>query len=78
MPSHRSVQSPTLDGPETGGVEEMSSSMRTPMGHPGGHHPGLSQHNRVSSFGEEGPDGSVGDGLGERNTVMLMYFFVNY
>lgn len=65
IPPHRAVQSPTLDGPESGGVEEMSSSIRTPMGHPGGHHPGLSQHNRVNSFGEDGQDGSLGDSLGE-------------
>uniref|UniRef100_A0A671UKW4 Probable helicase with zinc finger domain n=1 Tax=Sparus aurata TaxID=8175 RepID=A0A671UKW4_SPAAU len=61
IPPHRAVQSPTLDGPESGGVEEMSSSIRTPMGHPGVHHPGLSQHNRVNSFGEDGQDGSLGD-----------------
>uniref|UniRef100_A0A672IUX2 Probable helicase with zinc finger domain n=1 Tax=Salarias fasciatus TaxID=181472 RepID=A0A672IUX2_SALFA len=64
IPAHRPVQSPTLDGPESGAMEEMSSSIRTPMGHPGGHpgghHPGLSQHNRVSSFGEDGQDGNLG------------------
>lgn len=65
IPTHRSVQSPTLNGPESGGVEEISSSVRTQMGHPGGHHSGLSQHNRVSSFGEDGQDGNPGDGLGE-------------
>lgn len=65
IPTHRPVQSPTLNGPDSGGVEEMSSSVRTPMGHPGGHHSGLSQHNRVSSFGDEGQDGNPGDGLGE-------------
>uniref|UniRef100_A0A671ULM6 Probable helicase with zinc finger domain n=1 Tax=Sparus aurata TaxID=8175 RepID=A0A671ULM6_SPAAU len=65
IPPHRAVQSPTLDGPESGGVEEMSSSIRTPMGHPGVHHPGLSQHNRVNSFGEDGQDGSLGDSMGE-------------
>uniref|UniRef100_A0A8C9YG57 Probable helicase with zinc finger domain n=1 Tax=Sander lucioperca TaxID=283035 RepID=A0A8C9YG57_SANLU len=41
IPPHRAVQSPTMDGPEPGVVEEMSSSIRTPMGHSGGHHPGL-------------------------------------
>lgn len=65
MPPHRAVQSPTMDGPESGGVEEMSSSIRTPMGHPGAHHPGLSQHNRVNSFGEDAQDGNLGDSLGE-------------
>uniref|UniRef100_A0A665V717 Probable helicase with zinc finger domain n=1 Tax=Echeneis naucrates TaxID=173247 RepID=A0A665V717_ECHNA len=63
IPPHRTVHSPTLDGPEPGGVEDISSSIRTPMGHPGGHHPGLSQHNRVNSFGEDGQDGNLGDGL---------------
>uniref|UniRef100_A0A673CGS7 Probable helicase with zinc finger domain n=1 Tax=Sphaeramia orbicularis TaxID=375764 RepID=A0A673CGS7_9TELE len=62
---HRAVQSPTLDGPESGGVEDMSGPIRTSMGHPGGHHPGLSQHNRVNSFGEDGQDGSLGESLGE-------------
>lgn len=65
IPPHRAVQSPTLDGPESGGVEEMSSSIRTSMVHPGGHHPGLSQHNRVNSFGEDVQDGSLGESLGE-------------
>lgn len=69
IPPHRPVQSPTLDGPESGGVEEMSSAIRTPMVHPGGHHPGLSQHNRVNSFGEDVQDGSLGDGLGKWNTI---------
>lgn len=72
IPPHRAVQSPSLDGPESGGVEEMNTSIRTPMGHAGGHHPGLSQHNRVNSFGEDGQDGSLGDSLGEWN---IIYFF---
>uniref|UniRef100_A0A7N8WZB2 Helicase with zinc finger n=1 Tax=Mastacembelus armatus TaxID=205130 RepID=A0A7N8WZB2_9TELE len=76
VPPHRAVQSPTLDGPESGGLEEMSSSIRTPMGHPGSHHPGLSQHNRVNSFGEDGQDGNLGDGLGECNTILLLFFFL--
>uniref|UniRef100_A0A672IST0 Probable helicase with zinc finger domain n=1 Tax=Salarias fasciatus TaxID=181472 RepID=A0A672IST0_SALFA len=38
IPAHRPVQSPTLDGPESGAMEEMSSSIRTPMGHPGANH----------------------------------------
>lgn len=46
---------------------------RTPMGHPGGHHPGLSQHNRVNSFGEDGQDGSLGDSLGEWSTITVFY-----
>uniref|UniRef100_A0A8C4NR39 Probable helicase with zinc finger domain n=1 Tax=Dicentrarchus labrax TaxID=13489 RepID=A0A8C4NR39_DICLA len=71
IPPHRAVQSPTLDGPESGGVEEMSSSIRTPMGHPGAHHPG--QHNRVNSFGEDGQDGSLGDGLGEWSTIFSSF-----
>lgn len=52
---HRAAQSPTLDVPESGSVEEMGSSIRN-----------LSQHNnRVSSFGEEGQDALHADGLGE-------------
>uniref|UniRef100_A0A4W6FU04 Probable helicase with zinc finger domain n=1 Tax=Lates calcarifer TaxID=8187 RepID=A0A4W6FU04_LATCA len=78
IPPHRAVQSPTLDGPESGGVEEISSSIRTPMGHPGGHHPSLSQHNRVNSFGEDGQDGSLGDGLGECNTKIFPLSQRNY
>lgn len=63
---HRAAQSPTLDVPESGSVEEMGSSIRTPVPHLGGHHPNLSQHNnRVSSFGEEGQDALHADGLGE-------------
>lgn len=65
IPPHRAGQSPSLDGPESVSVEEMSSSIRTQMGHAGGHHPGLSHHNRVNSFGEDGQDGSLGDSLGE-------------
>lgn len=72
IPSHRAVQSPTLDGPESGGVEDMSSSIRTPMGHAGGHHPGLSQHARVNSFGEDVQDGSLGDSLG--NYIFFFFF----
>uniref|UniRef100_A0A672IV67 Probable helicase with zinc finger domain n=1 Tax=Salarias fasciatus TaxID=181472 RepID=A0A672IV67_SALFA len=75
IPAHRPVQSPTLDGPESGAMEEMSSSIRTPMGHPGGHpgghHPGLSQHNRVSSFGEDGQDGNLADGLDLQGPLAL-------
>uniref|UniRef100_A0A8C5HEK9 Probable helicase with zinc finger domain n=1 Tax=Gouania willdenowi TaxID=441366 RepID=A0A8C5HEK9_GOUWI len=59
--THRTVQSPTLDGPDLVGGEEMSSSVRTPMGH----HPGLLQHNRVGSLGD-GQDGNLGDGLGDQ------------
>lgn len=69
IPPHRAVQSPTMDGSESVGVEEMSSSIRTPMGHAGGHHPGLSQHNRVNSFGEDGQDGSMGESLGEWSII---------
>ncbi|MEQ2185730.1 hypothetical protein GOODEAATRI_021260 [Goodea atripinnis] len=65
IPTHRSVQSPTVDGTESSGVEEMSSTLRTHMGHPGGQHPGLTQHTRVSNFGEDGQDGSMVDSLGE-------------
>uniref|UniRef100_A0A8C9Y8I8 Probable helicase with zinc finger domain n=1 Tax=Sander lucioperca TaxID=283035 RepID=A0A8C9Y8I8_SANLU len=71
IPPHRAVQSPTMDGPEPGVVEEMSSSIRTPMGHSGGHHPGLSQHNRVNSFGEDGQDGSLGDSVGEWRIFLI-------
>uniref|UniRef100_A0A667ZS12 Probable helicase with zinc finger domain n=1 Tax=Myripristis murdjan TaxID=586833 RepID=A0A667ZS12_9TELE len=71
IPPHRGVQSPTLDGPESGGTEEISTSMRTPMGHQGGHHPGLSQPNRVNSFGEEGQDGGMGDGLDLQGPLAL-------
>ncbi|MEQ2209720.1 hypothetical protein XENOCAPTIV_003106 [Xenoophorus captivus] len=63
IPTHRSVQSPTVDGTESSGVEEMSSTLRTHMGHPGGQHPGLTQHTRVSNFGEDGQDGSMVDSL---------------
>ncbi|AWP05906.1 putative helicase with zinc finger domain [Scophthalmus maximus] len=71
IPPHRAVQSPTLDGPESAVVEEMGSSIRTPMGHPGCHHPGLSQHNRVNSFGEDGHEGSLGDGLDLQGPLAL-------
>lgn len=71
---HRAVQSTTLDGQESGGVEDMSSPIRTPMGHPGTHHPGLSQHNRVNSFGEDGQDGSLGDGIGEWSNIIQFRF----
>uniref|UniRef100_A0A8C9YA04 Probable helicase with zinc finger domain n=1 Tax=Sander lucioperca TaxID=283035 RepID=A0A8C9YA04_SANLU len=71
IPPHRAVQSPTMDGPEPGVVEEMSSSIRTPMGHSGGHHPGLSQHNRVNSFGEDGQDGSLGDSVDLQGPLAL-------
>lgn len=53
----------------------MSSSIRTPMGHAGGHHPGLSQHARVNSFGEDGQDGSLGDSLGNY-VILFIYFFL--
>lgn len=63
IPPHRSVQSPTVDGTESGGVDEMNSSIRTQMGHAGGHHSGLPQQpHRVNNFGEDGQDG---DSLGE-------------
>ncbi|KAJ4923302.1 hypothetical protein JOQ06_016424, partial [Pogonophryne albipinna] len=71
IPPHRAVQSPTMDGSESVGVEEMSSSIRTPMGHAGGHHPGLSQHNRVNSFGEDGQDGSMGESLDLQGPMAL-------
>ncbi|KAM4585119.1 putative helicase with zinc finger domain isoform 1-T2 [Odontesthes bonariensis] len=71
IPTHRPVQSPSVDGPEAGGVEEMSSSIRTPMGHQVGHHTGLSQHNRVSNFGEDGQDGSLGDSLDLQSPMAL-------
>ncbi len=51
----------------------MSSSIRTPMGHPGGHHPGLSQHNRVNSFGEDGQDGSLGESLGKWSIKLFLF-----
>uniref|UniRef100_A0A3Q2TFZ6 Probable helicase with zinc finger domain n=1 Tax=Fundulus heteroclitus TaxID=8078 RepID=A0A3Q2TFZ6_FUNHE len=65
IPTHRSMQSPTVDGAESAGPEEMSSTIRTHMGHPVGQHPGLPQHNRVSNFGEDGQDGGLVDSLGE-------------
>lgn len=68
VPSHRGVHSPTLDGSESVGVEvDVAGSMRAPMvAHAAaGHHPGLLQPNRVNSFGEEGPDGGLADGLGK-------------
>lgn len=61
IPPHRGVQSPTLDGTETAGVEELNNSIRTPMGQAGG----LAQHSRVSSFVEDGQDGNLGDNLGQ-------------
>uniref|UniRef100_A0A1A8PGK2 Probable helicase with zinc finger domain n=2 Tax=Nothobranchius rachovii TaxID=451742 RepID=A0A1A8PGK2_9TELE len=72
MPPHRSVQSPTADRAEPGGVEDMKSSIRTSMGHAAGHHPGLpQQHNRVSNFGEDGQDGSLGDGMDVHSPLAL-------
>ncbi|XP_068606668.1 probable helicase with zinc finger domain [Brachionichthys hirsutus] len=71
IPPHRGVQSPTLDGPESGGVEDLSSSIRTPMGHAGGHHPGLPQHNRANSFREDGQEGVMGDSLDLQGPVAL-------
>ncbi|XP_077380130.1 putative helicase with zinc finger domain isoform X2 [Festucalex cinctus] len=69
---HRAIQSPTLEAPESTSVEEMGSSIRTPMAHLGGHHPNLSQHNnRVSSFGEEGQDAAHADGLDLRRPLAL-------
>uniref|UniRef100_A0A8C6UEP2 Probable helicase with zinc finger domain n=1 Tax=Neogobius melanostomus TaxID=47308 RepID=A0A8C6UEP2_9GOBI len=55
MGAHRPVHSPTMDGTESGAAED--TPIRTPMGHTGGHHPGLSQNHRVNSFGEDGQDG---------------------
>lgn len=72
MPPHRGVQSPTLDGTESGAAEEMGNSMRAPMGQQGGHYPGLSQPGRANSFGEEGQDGSLGDGLGEWSAKKIL------
>ncbi|KAM6972573.1 putative helicase with zinc finger domain isoform 1-T1 [Aplochiton taeniatus] len=71
MPPHRGMQSPTLEGSEPGGPEEMSTSMRAQMGHQGGHHPALSQPGRVNSFGEEAQDGSLGDGLDLQGPLAL-------
>lgn len=65
--AHRSVQSPTMDGSETGAAEDI----RTSMGHVGGHHPNLSQHNRVNSFGEDGQDGGHGDGIDIQGSISL-------
>lgn len=63
IPPHRSVQSPSVDGTESAGVEEMNSSIRTQIGHAGGHHSGLPQQpHRVNTFGEDGQDQ---DSLGE-------------
>ncbi|MEQ2306821.1 hypothetical protein AMECASPLE_012169, partial [Ameca splendens] len=71
IPTHRSVQSPSVDGTESSGVEEMSSTLRTHMGHPGGQHPGLTQHTRVSNFGEDGQDGSMVDSLDLQSPLAL-------
>ncbi|XP_043969739.1 probable helicase with zinc finger domain isoform X1 [Gambusia affinis] len=71
MAAHRSVQSPTMDGAESSGAEEMSGTIRTHMGHQGAQHPGLPQHNRVSNFGEDGQDGSLVDGLDLQSPMTL-------
>lgn len=60
MASHRVVPETEEEGPE-----EMGNSMRSQMGHQGGHHPALSQPSRVNSFGEENQEGGLGDGMGE-------------
>lgn len=60
MASHRGVPETEEEGPE-----EMGNSMRSQMGHQGGHHPALSQPSRVNSFGEENQEGGLGDGMGE-------------
>ncbi|CAG06126.1 unnamed protein product, partial [Tetraodon nigroviridis] len=67
IPPHRGVQSPTLDGTETAGVEELNNSIRTPMGQAGG----LAQHSRVSSFVEDGQDGNLGDNLDLQGPLAL-------
>ncbi|XP_061684668.1 probable helicase with zinc finger domain isoform X2 [Syngnathoides biaculeatus] len=68
----RGIQSPTLDLPESGSVEEIGSSIRTPMTHLGGHHPNLSQHNnRVNNFGEDRQDTMQTDGLDLRRPLAL-------
>lgn len=64
--THRVVQSPTLDDPESVGAEEIGSSIRR------GHHAGLPQHNRVSSSGEDGHEGSMGGG--EYHTIHFYFF----
>uniref|UniRef100_A0A8C6U683 Probable helicase with zinc finger domain n=1 Tax=Neogobius melanostomus TaxID=47308 RepID=A0A8C6U683_9GOBI len=69
MGAHRPVHSPTMDGTESGAAED--TPIRTPMGHTGGHHPGLSQNHRVNSFGEDGQDG---DNMGEWG-VVAFYFY---
>lgn len=66
VPAHRPVQSPSADGPEPGGVEDLSSAVRTPLGLPTAQHLGL-QHNRISSYGEDGQNGGPADPLGEWN-----------
>lgn len=63
------------DGPDSASVDELSGSVRTPMGH---HQAVLSHHNRVNSFGEEpgGQDGTFGDSLGESGrTAVLVGMF---
>ncbi|XP_034043995.1 probable helicase with zinc finger domain [Thalassophryne amazonica] len=68
---HRAVQSPTSERSESGAVEEMGSSMRTPRAQPAGQHPGLSQNNRVNSFGEDGHNGILGDNLDLQAPMVL-------
>ncbi|CAB1344861.1 unnamed protein product [Coregonus sp. 'balchen'] len=58
MASHRGVLETEEEGPE-----EMGNSMRSQMGHQGGHHPALSQPSRVNSFGEDIQEGGLGDGM---------------
>uniref|UniRef100_A0A8C7Z521 Probable helicase with zinc finger domain n=1 Tax=Oryzias sinensis TaxID=183150 RepID=A0A8C7Z521_9TELE len=66
IPAHRPVQSPSADGAEPGGVEDLSSAVRTPLGLPTAQHLGL-QHNRISSYREDGQNGGPADPLGEWN-----------
>uniref|UniRef100_H2MFP1 Probable helicase with zinc finger domain n=1 Tax=Oryzias latipes TaxID=8090 RepID=H2MFP1_ORYLA len=70
IPAHRPVQSPSADGPEPGGVEDLSSAVRTPLGLPTAQHLGL-QHNRISSYGEDGQNGGPADPLDNQGTSAL-------
>lgn len=81
----------TADGPDSASVDELSGSVRTPMGH---HQTVLSHHNRVNSFGDDpgGQDGTFGDSMGESREKLswlelyldtyiffwLLFFFLFY
>lgn len=78
-PTHRgAVQSPstvTADGPDSVSVEELTSSVRAPLGH---HQTVMSHHNRVNSFGEDpsGQDGTFSESLGESIEKLMVTTYV--